>query len=51
MIGQAKGILMERENVSDDAAFEMLKTISQQANVKLRDIAQRLIDEKSVGSN
>ncbi|MEA2476279.1 MAG: hypothetical protein QOF16_379 [Actinomycetota bacterium] len=45
-IGQAKGILMEREGVSDDEAFEMLKTISQNANVKLRDIAQRLIDEK-----
>lgn len=51
MIGQAKGILMERENVSDEAAFGMLKTISQQANVKLRDIAQRLIDEKSAGSS
>lgn len=49
MIGQAKGILMERENVSDEAAFEMLKTISQQANVKLREVAHRLIDEKSAG--
>ena len=51
MIGQAKGILMERENVSDETAFEMLKTISQQANVKLREVAQRLIDEKSAGSS
>ena len=49
MIGQAKGILMERENVSDEAAFEMLKTISQQANVKLRDVAKKLIDEKAGG--
>jgi GAF domain-containing protein len=46
MIGQAKGILMEREGVSDAEAFEMLKTISQNANVKLRDIATRLIEEK-----
>jgi GAF domain-containing protein len=46
MIGQAKGILMEREGVSEDEAFEMLKTISQNANVKLRDIAHRLIEEK-----
>ncbi len=47
MIGQAKGILMEREGVSDEEAFEMLKTISQNSNVKLRDIAQRLIEEKA----
>ena len=46
MIGQAKGILMEREGVSDPEAFEMLKTISQNSNVKLRDIAQKLVDEK-----
>jgi GAF domain-containing protein len=47
MIGQAKGILMEREGLSDAEAFEMLKTISQHANVKLRDVAQRLIEEKN----
>jgi GAF domain-containing protein len=45
MIGQAKGILMEREGVSDEQAFEMLKIISQNSNVKLRDIAHRLIEE------
>ncbi len=47
MIGQAKGILMEREGVSDEEAFEMLKTISQNSNVKLRDIALRLVEEKA----
>jgi GAF domain-containing protein len=47
MIGQAKGILMEREGVSDEQAFEMLKIISQNSNVKLRDIAQRLIEERN----
>jgi GAF domain-containing protein len=46
-IGQAKGILMERENISDGEAFEMLKTISQNTNVKLHEIARRLIDEKA----
>lgn len=46
LIGQAKGILMEREGITDAEAFDMLKTISQNANVKLRDIAQRLVDEK-----
>lgn len=47
LIGQAKGILMEREGISDPDAFEMLKTISQNSNVKLRDIAQRLVEEKA----
>ena len=46
LIGQAKGILMERENISDPEAFEMLKRISQQSNVKLRDIAVRLVEER-----
>lgn len=46
MIGQAKGILMEREGVSDEEAFEMLKTISQKSNVKLRDIAQLLAEQR-----
>lgn len=45
MIGQAKGILMEREDISDDAAFEMLRTISQAQNIKLREVAKRLIEE------
>ncbi len=51
VIGQAKGILMEREGVSDEEAFEMLKTISQNSNVKLRDVAQRLVAESRRGSN
>lgn len=46
MIGQAKGILMEREDISDDAAFDMLRTISQAQNVKLREVARMLIEEK-----
>lgn len=49
-IGQAKGILMEREGVSDDEAFEMLKMISQKSNVKLRDIAQLLAEERLIKS-
>lgn len=48
-IGQAKGILMEREGLTDQEAFDMLRTISQNTNVKIRDIAQRLIKEKADG--
>ncbi len=43
-IGQAKGIVMERFSVDDVRAFEMLKQLSQEANTKLTDIAQRVID-------
>jgi GAF domain-containing protein len=50
LIGQAKGILMEREGVSDPEAFEMLKTISQNSNVKLREVAGRLVADK-IGKN
>jgi AmiR/NasT family two-component response regulator len=46
LIGRAKGILMEREGVTDDEAFHMLRVISQNTNVKLRDIAQRVVEEK-----
>jgi GAF domain-containing protein len=44
VIGQAQGILMERERVSSDQAFDILRRASQHLNVKLRDIAQNLVD-------
>lgn len=44
LIGQAQGILMERDRVSADVAFDMLRVASQHLNIKLRDVAQRLID-------
>ena len=48
LIGQAKGILMEREDIDEDAAFEMLRTISQQANMKLRDVAHNVVHNKTM---
>lgn len=42
-IGMAKGILMHRHTIDDDAAFDMLSAASQRANVKLRDVAQWVI--------
>ncbi|RZT25684.1 response regulator receiver and ANTAR domain protein [Mycobacterium sp. BK558] len=45
-IGQAKGIIMERYNVDDVAAFDMLRRLSQDSNTKLTDIAQRVIDTR-----
>jgi len=45
-IGQAKGIIMERYNVDDVAAFDMMRRLSQDTNTKLTDIAQRVIDTR-----
>jgi transcriptional regulator with GAF, ATPase, and Fis domain len=42
VIGQGKGILMERFKISSDEAFRLLVLASQHAHVKLRDIAEEL---------
>jgi ANTAR domain/GAF domain len=44
LIGQAQGILMERERITADQAFDILRRASQHLNIKLRDVAQRLVD-------
>jgi len=44
VIGQAQGILIERERISADAAFDILRRASQHLNHKLRDVAQDLVD-------
>jgi GAF domain-containing protein len=48
-IGQAKGILMERFGVDDVRAFEMLRRLSQEENVKLVTLTDRVIDTAAVG--
>jgi hypothetical protein len=50
VIGQAKGILMERFGLSDQAAFEMLVTSSQKTNLKLVDVARWLTTERAARS-
>jgi hypothetical protein len=45
VIGQAKGILMERFTVDDDEAFQMLVSSSQETNVRLVDVARWLTEE------
>jgi GAF domain-containing protein len=51
VIDQAKGILMSRQGMSADAAFDLLSKQSQAANRKLRDIAQDLVDEVQRGQD
>ena len=43
VIGQAKGILMERHRLTSDAAFAQLADASQRANSKLTVIAEHLV--------
>jgi transcriptional regulator with GAF, ATPase, and Fis domain len=47
LIGQAKGILMAREGITADQAFDMLRRASQRLNVKLRDVAGGIIDRSA----
>ena len=42
LIGQAKGILMERHKITAEQAFTLLIRASQLANTKLRDVAEHL---------
>jgi AmiR/NasT family two-component response regulator len=44
VIGQAQGILMERERITPGQAFDILRHASQHLNRKLRDVAQDLVD-------
>lgn len=44
VIGQAQGILMERERISATEAFDILRRASQHLNRKLRDVAQDFVD-------
>ncbi|MBM9465663.1 GAF and ANTAR domain-containing protein [Nakamurella leprariae] len=44
MIGQAKGILMERHKITASHAFELLRQVSQDTNRKLHEIARRLTE-------
>ncbi|MDQ3641569.1 MAG: ANTAR domain-containing protein, partial [Actinomycetota bacterium] len=47
VIEQAKGILMGRSpQMTADEAFDVLRKASQRENVKVRDIAQRIVDRK-----
>jgi AmiR/NasT family two-component response regulator len=42
LIGQAKGILMERYKVTGDQAFRMLVKVSNDNNLALRSVAENL---------
>jgi putative methionine-R-sulfoxide reductase with GAF domain len=45
VIGQAKGVLMQRRNVTGQQAFQMLLRASQSTNIKLVNVARWLVEE------
>ena len=47
VIEQAKGILMAVQGCDEDAAFDLLVKASQRENVKLRDVARRIVDRRT----
>ncbi len=47
-IGAAMGIVMERFDLEEDVAFEVLRRLSQEQNRKLVDIADELVREREV---
>ncbi|MEP6666623.1 MAG: GAF and ANTAR domain-containing protein [Nocardioidaceae bacterium] len=48
LIGLAQGILMERYDLSADKAFAVLRRYSQDNNIKLRDVADQIINTKEL---
>jgi ANTAR domain-containing protein/GAF domain-containing protein len=47
VIEQAKGILMADQRIDADAAFDQLVRLSQHANIKVRDVARRMVEERT----
>jgi len=48
VIGQAKGILMERYAITADRAFLILTRISQDSNRKLFDVASTIVSTRAI---
>lgn len=47
LIGQAQGILMERYDLDADRAFDFLRRQSQDNNIKLRDVAAWVVENRT----
>ncbi len=48
VIGQAEGILIERERITPDQAFNVLRRASQHLNIKLREVATYVVETGEV---
>jgi hypothetical protein len=49
LIGQAQGILIERERITPEQAFAVLRRASQHLNIKLREVARTLVETGETG--
>ena len=48
VIGRAEGILMQRDLITSDQAFDLLRRASQHLNIKLSEVAQGVVDTGDV---
>ena len=48
VIGMAQGIVMERYNIDRHQSFELLRRLSSTSNVKLRDVAARIVETRTI---
>ena len=48
VIGMAQGIVMERYNIDRRQSFELLRRLSSTSNVKLRDVAARIVETRTI---
>lgn len=51
VIGQAKGVLMERHALDADQAFRMLRGLSHRTNVPISELARRLVERSDLPLN
>ena len=47
VIGEAIGIVIERNHLDEERAFEFLIQVSQNCNLKLRDVAAEIVEERA----
>ncbi|MFE9003304.1 GAF and ANTAR domain-containing protein [Streptomyces sp. NPDC007875] len=47
-IGEAMGILIERLKITEDDAFALMRRVSQERNVKLRDLARQICESGGI---
>jgi hypothetical protein len=50
VLGQAKGILMQRDGLTAPQAFQLLVRASQDTNMKIADVARWLITETEINA-
>ncbi|SKB10188.1 GAF and ANTAR domain-containing protein [Aeromicrobium choanae] len=48
LIGIAMGMIMERYGIDADRAFDVLRRLSQAENIKLRDVARQVVEDRGL---